>query len=166
MARWQLLKGRSRNNSAATRTAPGLPMAKQETHPVVLVALALMFAAAYSIARLFAAIASVSALTGVPEYAREIPRIQAAAATWEKLAIVLPFLAALVLGFGKTTSAAIESERAVSLTYPAGSQTKKWTAPIVRYSKRLVISIMGTLGFAFCLFLLGLLLFKLGIRSN
>jgi len=135
--------------------------------PWLLVALALMFAAAYSIARLFAAIASVSALTGVPEYAREIPRIQAAAATWEKLAIVLPFLAALVLGFGKTTSAdSIESERAASLTYPAESQAKKWTAPIVRYSKRLVISIMGTLGFAFCLFLLGLLLFKLGIRSN
>jgi hypothetical protein len=126
-----------------------------------------MFIAAYSIARLFAAIASVSTLTGVPEYAREIPRIQAAAAGWEKLAIVLPFLAALVLGFGKTSSAdSTGRERAASLTYPAESQAEKWTAPIVRYFTRLVISVIGTLGFVFCLFLLGLLFFKLGIRSN
>src|SRR6266849_10867851 len=135
--------------------------------PWLLVALALMFIAAYSIARLFAAIASVSALTGVQEYAREIPRIQAAAAGWEKLAIVLPFLAALVLGFGKTSSAdSTGRERAASLTYPAESQAEKWTAPIVRYFTRLVISVIGTLGFVFCLFLLGLLLFNLGIRSN
>jgi len=135
--------------------------------PWLLVALALMFIAAYSIARLFAAIASVSTLTRVPEYAREIPRIQAAAAGWEELAIVLPFLAALVLGFGKTSSAdSTGSERAASLTYPAESQAEKWTAPIVRYFTRLVISVIGTLGFVFCLFLLGLLFFKLGIRSN
>ena len=135
--------------------------------PWLLVALALMFIAAYSIARLFAAIASVSALTGVPEYAREIPRIQAAAAGWEKLAIVLPFLAALVLGFGKTSSAdSTGREKAASLTYPAESQAEKWTAPIFRYFTRLVISVIGTLGFVFCLFLLGLLFFKLGIPSN
>ena len=128
--------------------------------PWLLVALALMFTSAYSIARLFAAIGSVSALTGVPEYAREIPRIQAAAAGWEKLAIALPFLAALVLSFGKTSSGSTRSGSRTSLTYPAESQAEKWTAPIVRYFTQLVISVLGTLGFALCLFLVGFLFYK------
>jgi hypothetical protein len=135
--------------------------------PWLVVALALMFTSAYSIARLFAAIASVSALTGVQEYARQIPGIQAAAAGWEKLAVVLPFLAALVLGFGKTSLAdSTGSERAASLTYLAESQAEKWTTPIARYFTRLAISVLGTIGFVFCLFLLGLLLCKIGIHSN
>lgn len=135
--------------------------------PWLLVALALMFTSAYSIARLFAAIASVSALTGVPEHAREIPRIQAAAAGWEKLAILLPFLAALVLSFGKASSvgSTLNGSR-TSFTYPAESQAEKWTAPIVRYFTRLVISILGTLGFLFCLLLIGFVLYKLRIHAG
>ena|SRR5882724_1131746 len=133
----------------------------------VLVALALMFTSAYSIARLFAAIASVGALTGVPEYAREIPRIKAEAVWWETLAIVLPFFAALVLGFGKTSSAgAAGSRSAASLTYAAESQAEKWTAPIVRYFTRLVISLLGTFGFLLCLLLIGFVLYKLGVRAS
>lgn len=135
--------------------------------PWLLVALAMMFTSAYSIARLFAAIGSVSALTGVPEYAREIPRIQAAAAGWEKLAIVLPFLAALVLSFGKASSVgSIRSGSRTSFTYPAESQAEKWTAPIVRYFTRLVISLLGTLGFLFCLLLIGFVLYKLRIHAG
>jgi len=40
--------------------------------PWLLAALALMSTSAYSVARLFAAAAAVGALTGVPEYARQI----------------------------------------------------------------------------------------------
>jgi hypothetical protein len=135
--------------------------------PRLLVASALMFTSAYSIARLFAAIGSVSALAGVPEYAREIPRIQAAAAGWEKLAILLPFLAALVLSFGKASSVgSTRSGSRTSLTYPAESRAEKWTAPIVRYFTRLVISILGTLGFLFCLLLIGFVLYKLRIHAG
>jgi hypothetical protein len=83
------------------------------------------------------------------------------------LAIVLPFFAALVLGFGKTSSAgAAGSRSAASLTYAAESQAEKWTAPIVRYFTRLVISLLGTFGFLLCLLLIGFVLYKLGVRAS
>jgi len=124
-----------------------------------------MFTSAYSLARLFAAVASVGALTGVPEYAREIPRIQAEAVWWETLAIVLPFVAALVLGLGKTSSAGSAGSGSTAfLTYPTESEAEKWTAPIVRYFTRLVISLLGTFGFLLCLLLIGFVFYKLRIH--
>jgi len=132
--------------------------------PWLLAALALMFTSAYSVARLFAAAASVGALRGVPEYARQIPRIQAEAMWWETLAIVLPFFAALVLGLGKTSSAGSVSGPTASLTYPVESQAEKWTAPIVRYFTRLAISLLGTFGFLLCLLLIGFVFYKLRIH--
>ena len=132
--------------------------------PWLLAALALMFTSAYSVARLFAAAASVGALRGVPEYARQIPRIQAEAMWWETLAIVLPFFAALVIGLGKTSSAGSVSGPTASLTYPVESQAEKWTAPIVRYFTRLAISFLGTFGFLLCLLLIGFVFYKLRIH--
>lgn len=134
--------------------------------PWLLVGFALMFISAYSIARLFAAIASVSALTGVPQYAREIPRIRVEAGWWEFIAIVLPFLAALMLGFGRASSAASGAELQGSLTYPAESPAEKRTSPFVRYFYRLVVSILGTLGFLLVLLFAGFVLYKLGIHSG
>ncbi|MGH7744131.1 MAG: hypothetical protein ACREQ5_04835 [Candidatus Dormibacteria bacterium] len=126
-----------------------------------------MFMSAYSIARLLAATASVSALTGVPEYARDIPRIQAEAVWWETSAIVLPFFAALVLGFGKTTFLGSSGNESTSfLKYSVESQTEKWTAPIGGYLRRLVISVVGICGFLLCLLLIAFVLFKLGIHSG
>ena len=135
--------------------------------PWLLVALALMFTSAYSVARLFTAIASVSALIGVPEYARGIPRVQAESLWWETLAIVLPFFSALVLGFGTTPSAdSAASGLSASLTYPAESETEKWTALIVRYFTRLVISLLGSFGFLLCLLLVGFVFYKLQIHAG
>src|SRR2546422_1138345 len=83
------------------------------------------------------------------------------------LAIVLPFLAALMLGFGKRPSAAsAQSGLPGSLTYPAESQAEKWTAPIVGYLTRLVISFLGTLGFLLCLLLIGFVSYKLRIHAG
>jgi len=133
--------------------------------PWLLAALALMFTSAYSVARLFAAAASVGALRGVPEYARQIPRIQAEAMWWETLAIVLPFFAALVLGLGNTSSpGSAGNVSTASLTYTAESQAEKWTAPIVRYFTRLAISLLGTFGFLLCLLLIGFVFYKLRIH--
>jgi hypothetical protein len=144
-----------------------LSMARQRSYPWLLVALALMFTSAYSIARLFAAIASISALTGVPQYVREIPRSRAQAGWSETLAVVLPFFAALVLGLGKPTSAgSAESGVTASFTYPTESQAEKWTAPVVRYFIRLVISVLGTFGFLLCLLFIGFVFYKLRIHAG
>jgi hypothetical protein len=134
--------------------------------PWLLVALGLMFTSAYSIARLFAAVALIGGWTGLPQHAADLPRIQAQAERWELLAILLPFFAALTLGFGKATPAISVSGPQVSLTYPAESQAEKWTAPIVRYITRLVISLLGALGFLLCLLLIGFVLYKLRIHAG
>lgn len=129
--------------------------------PWLVLALGLMFVAAYSIARLFAAVASVSALTGLPEYAGKIAKIQAEATWWETMAVVLPFFAALVLCIPKIPSVVSGGRSSTpSLTYPAESQTEKWASPIVRYLTRLVISLLGIFGFLLWLLLVGFLLDK------
>jgi hypothetical protein len=134
--------------------------------PWLLVALALMFTSAYSIARLFADAAMIGGWTGLLEHAAELPRIQAEAARWELLAIALPFFAAVVIGFGKATLAISVRGPQASLTYPAESPTEKWTAPIVRYLVRLVVSVLGTFGFLLSLLLVGLVLYKLRIHVH
>jgi hypothetical protein len=129
----------------------------------VLVALALMFASAYSVARLFAGVAMIGAWTGLPRHAAELPRIQAQTARWELLAILLPFFAALALGFGKATPTISVNGPQASLTYAAESQVEKWTTPVVRYVVRLAVSVLGTLGFLLGLLLIGFVLYKVQI---
>ena len=135
--------------------------------PWLALALALMFVSAYSVFGLMGAVARISGWTGLPQYEAEIPKIRAEARWWETLAIVMPLLAALVLGFGKKSSVGSPgSESTTPLTYPAESQAEEWTAPIVRYFTRLGVSLLGTFGFLLCLFLLGFLLYKLGVRAS
>ena len=134
--------------------------------PWLLTAAALMFTSAYSIGRFFAAIASVGALTGLPQYAPEIPRIRARAGWWELLAIVLPFLAAFTLGFGAASSAASGGGAQGSLTYPAQAAAEKWTAPFIRYLVRLVLSVLGTFGFLLLLLLVGFVFYKLRLHAG
>ena len=83
------------------------------------------------------------------------------------LLFALPFVAALMLSLAKR---AVGMQRgrdsAASLSYPAQPATGKWLAPVVLYLGHLAVSILGTFGFVVVLFLLGLLLHKLGVRSN
>ncbi len=132
--------------------------------PWLLVAFGLMFASAYSIARLLAAMAMIGAWTGLRQYEARLSQIQAKAIWWESLAIGLPFFAALMLGFGKGSSVASVGRQPASLTYPAESQAEKWTAPFVRYFVRLAISVLGTFGFLLVLLLIGFVFYKLRIH--
>src|ERR1700687_1415095 len=145
------------------RTRLPFSLAWQEAHPLDPCGAGMMFASSYSIGRLLAAIAMISAWTGLPQHAAELPRIQANAERWELLAIILPFLAALVLGIGtSSTGASPDNPQTSSLTYPVESQAEKWTAPLARYVTRLVISMLGTLGFLLSFLLIHFVLDKLG----
>lgn len=135
--------------------------------PWLLLSVASMFVSAYSVFGWTGAVGRIGGWTGLPQYAAELPRIQAEAERWELLAIVLPFFAALVLGFGKTSSPGSGGNQSTpSLRYPAESQAEKWAAPIVRYFTRLVISFLGSFGFFLFLLLIGFVFYKLGIHAG
>ena len=131
--------------------------------PWLLLAVALMCASAYSIARSFAAVGFISARP--PGSEAELPRIAAQAERWQLVGIALPFFAALLLGFGKTSSPSSGGPQA-SLTYSDESRVERWTAPFVRYLVRLAVSVAGTLAFIFSLLLIGFVLAKLGVHSG
>src|SRR6266480_1071392 len=128
---------------------------------LLLVAVGLMFTSAYSIFRWLGVVAAVSGWIGLPQYEAEIPKLQREGDVWRCLAIALPLVGALLLGLGKDeTSPQIEHAGPTLVTYPAESKAEDWTAPIVRYFTRLLISVLGTLGFALGLLLIGFLFYK------
>jgi hypothetical protein len=120
-----------------------------------------MFVSAYSVFGWMGAVGRISGWIGLPQYEAEIPKLRTEGELWWWLAMALPLVAALLLGLGKDeTSPKIEHAGPTVVTYPAEPKAEEWTAPIVRYFARLVISVLGTLGFALCLFLVGFLFHK------
>ena len=103
-----------------------------------------MFASAFSIFGWLGAAGRISGWTGLPQYEAQIPHQRTQANVWETLALTLPFLAAVFVWLGRCDS---ENRDEV----PFG----------VQCGRCLGISILGTLGFVLCLFLLGELLHKL-----
>jgi hypothetical protein len=135
--------------------------------PWLLAALAVMFVSAYSIFTYYAIGADVGDRIGFPQFATQIPKLEAEGLWWGRLGIALPFLAALLLGFGKE-----EATRTGGRVEPAGTGTAsysatgphEWFAPIGGYLLRLAVSAVGTLGFMVLLLLALFALFKLGIH--
>lgn len=123
----------------------------------LLPALACMLASAYCLFGWMSAVGRISGWIGLPQYVPQIARLESQARLWSALAIVLPFVAALLLGFGK---------RASGQHARADSPAEKRLAPILRYLGHFAASVLGTLGFVVVLFLLGLLLHKLGVRAG
>jgi hypothetical protein len=120
-----------------------------------------MFTSAYSIFRGLGVVGAVSGWIGLTQYEAGIPKLQREGEVWWWLAIALPWVAALLLGFGKEESSPqIEHPGPPVDTCAAESKAEESTAPIVRYFTRLVISVLGTLGFALCLLLVDFLFYK------
>ena len=133
----------------------------------LLLALACMLASAYCLFGWMSAVGRLSGWIGLPPYAPQVPRLESQARFWSALAIALPFVAELALTFGKTASAKQpRCDAPTSLTYRGESATEKKLAHVLRYLGHFAVSLLGTLGFVGVLFLLGLLLHKLGLRSG
>jgi len=131
--------------------------------PWILLSAALMFVSAYSLFAWMGAVGRISGWTGLTSYEAQIPRLQVQAELWLGLAFASPFAAAMLLGFG-TRPLRVSTSRDVSATFQAESQTEQLNPPVVRYLGRLLISVLGTVGFILCLYLIGLLLSKAGIQ--
>lgn len=124
----------------------------------LVVAIGMMFVSAYCAMRWLGTVGAISGWTGLPQYANQIPRLSAEARLYMGLALALPFLAALVLGFG--VNRATGSGETAMLNYP--SEPRPWTSSFERYIGRLVVSVLGTAGFILCLVFIGYLLYKAG----
>jgi hypothetical protein len=132
--------------------------------PWLIGAVAIMFGAAYSLLRCFVIGSVVGDWIGLPQYAAQIPSLEREGTWFEVLAGILPFLAALLLGRGKVSSAPFaESESDRFVSYPTESKVEKWITPFVRYLIDLVISFLGISAFLWVLFLISFVLYKLGI---
>jgi hypothetical protein len=107
------------------------------------------------------AVGKISGWTGVhgSEYEGQISRLQWYVGLWSGLALIFPFLAALLLGLGKGTGPSrSQTSRASIVTCPEVSH--EWTAvtPIVAYLLRVAISAIASLAFIILfVFVVGLL---------
>jgi hypothetical protein len=137
----------------------------KERLPWLLLSTGAMFLSAYSVVRWIGIVGAISGWTGLPQYEAQIPLLRASAKVWQGLAVALPFVAAWFLGLGRKHQLnQREVPEAASATYARDSRTS--VSPISEYAFRLGLSIVGTLGFALCLFLLGTLLYKLGVHKS
>ncbi len=124
-----------------------------------------MFVSAYSVFGWIGTVGAISGWTVLPQYELQIPRLHVQAEVWLGLAVAMPFLAAYFLGLGKKLQF---QQREISRTLPVtySGDTRPWLSSIFEYGVRLGLSIVGTLGFALCLFLLRMLLYKFGLHAN
>jgi len=105
---------------------------------------------------------------GFPQFAIEVPKLEAEGFWWGRLGVALPFLAALLLGFGKDEVdkdlGRVELTQRKVITYT--TEMPKWFAPIVSYLVRLAVSVLGSLGFMVLLLLVLFAFYKLGIHTS
>jgi len=137
--------------------------------PWLILAVVLMFASAICGLLYMDAVGKISGWIGVPglEFEGKVSRLQWYAGLWSGLALIFPFLAALLLGLGKGTRPShAETSRTSVITSPEVSD--EWTAvtAIFTYLLRVALSALASLAFMVLFILVVVLLEKLGVRAH
>ncbi len=135
--------------------------------PWLILAIALMLASAVCCLLYMDAVGKISGWIGLPEYEGYVPRLQRHATLWSGLAVVFPFVAALLLALGKGAGRIhAETSRASVITGPEVSH--EWTAvtAILTYLRRVALSALASLTFTVVFILVVSLLEKLGVRAH
>ena len=114
--------------------------------PWIAAAVCCMFASSYSIDRQLGIMGFVSARTGMPLYAEQIRQLNERAPWWAISAVGLILLAALLLGLGIRVKSD-EAMLAPNNTLASLCRPEELIPAVLRFVGRLVISIMGTIGF-------------------
>lgn len=114
------------------------------------------------------AVGKISGWIGLPKYEAQIPRLQRLAALWSSLTLILPFLAASLLPFGKDLGPNHpENNRGTTIvSYPEVSPESSAATAFITYLLRLAISVLGAVGFLIVFILVVLLVQKLGMRAH
>ncbi|MGC1292430.1 MAG: hypothetical protein WA855_14220 [Candidatus Acidiferrales bacterium] len=122
-----------------------------------------MFGSAYSVLRCFVIGFVVGDWIGLPQYAGRVASLEREGTWFEVLAGILPFIAALLLGFGKGSLDSAGNGLTRPLSYTAETKAEKWTTPVVQYLIYFLTSLAGIAAFLFFFLLVEFVFFKLGI---
>ena len=135
--------------------------------PWLILAIALMFGSAICGLLYMDAVGKISGWIGLPEYEGYLPRLQWHASLYVGLAVLFPFLAALLLGLGK---GAVPRHEATSQTriITAPEVSNEWTmvTPVLAYLLRVAVSAFASLVFIVVFVLVVVLLQKLGLHAH
>ena len=135
--------------------------------PWLLLAIVLVFVSAICALLYLDAVAKISGWIGLHEYKGFVPRLQLYARLWLGLAVIFPFLAALILGLGRGAGPRhAETSRASIITDPEGSHERTAVTPILAYLLRVAVSALASLAFIVVFILVVSLLEKLGVRAH
>jgi hypothetical protein len=132
----------------------------------LILAVALMSASAICALLYMDAMGKISGWTGLAQYERYIPQLRRNAALWSGLALLFPFLAALLLGFVKEAgSRHSQTARQRVISDPTVSQEWTLATAALKYLLRLAISVLASVALMAVFILAILLLNKLGVRT-
>lgn len=135
--------------------------------PWLALAIALMFASAICGLLYMDAVGKVSGWIGLPQYEGLVPRLQWYAGLWSSLALIFPFLAALLLGLVKSAGPRqVETAHPSAIIEPMVSHEWTATTVVLKYLLRVAISALASVAFMTVFILFVLLLEKLGVRTH
>jgi hypothetical protein len=134
--------------------------------PWLIGAVAMMFGSAYSIAQWAVTAAYIGDWTGRPGFATHIPGLEWEGKWFVVLAAILPFIAALLLGFGKGSAESAGNGLTRPLSYAAETKAEKWSMSVVQYFIYFLTSLLDIAAFLFLFLLVEFVFVKLGISSH
>jgi len=135
--------------------------------PWLVLAIAMMLASAICGFFYMDAVGKISGWIGLPQYEGYVPRLQWYAGLWSGLAVLFPFLAALLLGIGKDTgSRQSQIDHPTIVTETVVSQEWTLATAALKYLLRVAISALGSVAFMAMFILAILMLEKLGVRAR
>jgi hypothetical protein len=135
--------------------------------PWLLLAVVLMFGSASCALLYLDTMGRISGWIGLHEYEGFVPRLQWYARLWSALAVIFPFLAAFLLGFGKGAgSRRPEISRSSVITAPDVSHEWAAVTAILAYLLRVAVSAFASLAFIAVFILVVALLRKMGVWAH
>lgn len=112
------------------------------------------------------AVERTSGWVGLPKDVAQIQRLHWYAGLWSTLAMVLPFLAALLLGFGKKEGPKKAGSSNQGKALISSERSYGWTSGIGMTLLRVGISVLGAVGFIVAAILVVSLLEKLRMPAH
>jgi hypothetical protein len=135
--------------------------------PWLILAIAMMLASAICGLLYMDAVGKISGWIGLPQYEGYVPRLQWYAGLWSVLAVLFPFLAALLLGFVRDTGPRqSQSDHPTILAETAVSQEWTLATAALKYLLRVAISGFASVTLMVVLILVVFTLEKLGVWAR
>ena len=135
--------------------------------PQLILAIALMLASAFCGLLYMDAVGKISGWIGLPKYEGSVPRLRDYAMIWSGLALALPFLAAFLLGHGKSAGTHhAETSRDNVVTGPEVSRDWTFATALLAYLLRVAAAAFTSVAFMVVFVFVALMLQKLGVSGH